>query len=43
MSIGIVGYGLFGKALARLFGYDASTTDVRIYDKFLEGMNTAQC
>lgn len=43
MAIGIIGYGVVGKALATLFGYDAGTTDVRIYDKFLEGMNTAQC
>ena len=43
MAIGIIGYGVVGKALATLFGYDAGTTDIRIYDKFLEGMNTAQC
>jgi len=42
MTIGIVGYGVVGKALARLFGYEAGNPDVRIYDKLLAGMNDAQ-
>ena len=43
MAIGIVGYGVVGKALAKLFGYESESVDVRVYDKFLEGMNSAQC
>ena len=43
MAIGIVGYGVVGKALATLFGYEAESADVRLYDKFLDGMNSAQC
>jgi UDPglucose 6-dehydrogenase len=43
MAIGIVGYGVVGKALATFFGYEAEAADVRVYDKFLEGMNSAQC
>jgi UDPglucose 6-dehydrogenase len=42
MSIGIVGYGVVGKALARLFGHEAEGADVRVYDKFLAGMNSAE-
>jgi UDPglucose 6-dehydrogenase len=39
MSIGIVGYGVVGKALAKLFSSETRKTDVRIYDKYLAGMN----
>lgn len=39
MTIGIVGYGVAGKALARLFGYETGNPDLRIYDKRLAGMN----
>jgi UDPglucose 6-dehydrogenase len=39
MTIGIVGYGVVGKALARLFGFEAGNPDLRIYDKYLAGMN----
>ena len=39
MTIGIVGYGVVGKALARLFGYEAGNPDLCIYDKYLAGMN----
>lgn len=38
MNIGIVGYGVVGKALAGLFGYEAGNPDVHIYDKLLPGM-----
>jgi UDPglucose 6-dehydrogenase len=43
MAIGIVGYGVVGKALAKLFGHDVETAGVRVYDKFLDGMNSEQC
>ncbi len=42
MAIGIVGYGVVGKALARVFGHEAGDADVRVYDKYLGGMNGAQ-
>ncbi len=42
MTIGIVGYGVVGRALARLFGYEAGNPDVRVYDKFVAGMNDAK-
>lgn len=42
MNIGIVGYGVVGKALARLFGYEAGNPDLHIYDKLLPGMNDAR-
>jgi UDPglucose 6-dehydrogenase len=41
MKIGIVGYGVVGKALARLFGYEMGKPDVVVYDKRLLGMNDA--
>lgn len=40
MTNGIVGYGVVGKALARLFGAEAGNSGVCIYDKFLAGFNT---
>ena len=39
MNIGIVGYGVVGRALARLFGYEAGNPDLHIYDHLLPGMN----
>jgi UDPglucose 6-dehydrogenase len=40
MKLGIVGYGVVGKALAKVFHYDAGNSDVVIYDKFVKGMNS---
>jgi len=40
MKLGIVGYGVVGKALAKVFRYDSGNRDLVIYDKFLKGMNT---
>lgn len=42
MKIGIVGYGVVGKALGTLFGAEAGNPDLRIYDKGLTGMNDPQ-
>lgn len=42
MIIGIVGYGVVGRALAKLFGYEAGNREVRVYDKFAAGMNDAR-
>jgi len=39
-TIGIVGYGVVGKALGKLFGYESGNPDLRIYDKHLADMNT---
>jgi UDPglucose 6-dehydrogenase len=39
MKIGIVGYGVVGKALGRLFGYEAGKAGVEVYDKHLAGFN----
>ena len=39
MSIGIVGYGVVGKSLAKLFGYEPGKPEVCVYDKLLPGMN----
>jgi UDPglucose 6-dehydrogenase len=39
MKLGIVGYGVVGKALAKVFHYDAGNSDLVIYDKFVKGMN----
>jgi UDPglucose 6-dehydrogenase len=39
MKLGIVGYGVVGKALAKVFRYDAGNPDVVIYDKYLKRMN----
>jgi UDPglucose 6-dehydrogenase len=41
MKIGIVGYGVVGKALGRLFGYEAGKAGVEVYDKHLPGLNDA--
>ncbi len=40
MKLGIVGYGVVGKALARVFRYEAGNADLVIYDKFIPGMNS---
>lgn len=40
MKLGIVGYGVVGKALAQVFRYNAGNPDLVIYDKFVKGMNT---
>jgi len=40
VKLGIVGYGIVGKALAHVFRYDAGNADLVIYDKFLKGMNS---
>ena len=40
MKLGIVGYGVVGKALARVFRYEAGNPDLVIYDKFVRGMNS---
>jgi UDPglucose 6-dehydrogenase len=42
MKLGIVGYGVVGKALAKVFGYESGNPDLVIYDKFLKGVNTAK-
>lgn len=41
MKIGIVGYGVVGKALAKLFGYEPGSSSVEVYDKGLAGINGA--
>jgi UDPglucose 6-dehydrogenase len=40
MKLGIVGYGVVGKALAKVFHYDTGNSDLVIYDKFVKGMNS---
>ncbi len=42
MNLGIVGYGVVGKALAKVFGYETGNPSLTIYDKGLPGMNDAQ-
>lgn len=39
MTIGIIGYGVVGRALAKVFGYEPGNPQVRIYDKLLKGLN----
>jgi len=39
MDIGIVGYGVVGKALGSLFGYEAGNGEVHVYDKWVQGLN----
>ena len=41
MKIGIVGYGVVGRALSKLFGGEDGKEEVRVYDKFVRGLNTA--
>jgi UDPglucose 6-dehydrogenase len=40
MKLGIVGYGIVGKALAHVFRYEGGNPDLLIYDKFVKGMNS---
>jgi UDPglucose 6-dehydrogenase len=40
MRLGIVGYGFVGKALAKVFQYEAGNSELVIYDKFVKGMNS---
>ena len=40
MKLGIVGYGVVGRALARVLQYEAGNSDLVIYDKFIKGMNS---
>ncbi len=42
MTIGIVGYGVVGRALGKLFGYSAENPAVGVYDKGLAGLNDAR-
>lgn len=42
MTIGIVGYGVVGKALAKTFEGESSDQDLRIYDKGLAGFSDAK-
>jgi len=39
MKLGIVGYGVVGKALAKVFRSASGNSDLVIYDKFVKGMN----
>lgn len=39
MKLGIVGYGVVGRALAKVFRYESGNSDLVIYDKFVKGMN----
>jgi len=41
MKLGIVGYGVVGKALAKVFRHGAENSDLVIYDKFVKGMNSS--
>ncbi len=40
MTLGIIGYGVVGKALAQVFRYDTGNADLVIYDKYVKGMNS---
>src|SRR5574337_1185158 len=40
MKLGMVGFGVVGKALAKVFRYEAGNSSLVIYDKFVRGMNT---
>jgi len=42
MTVGIVGYGVVGRALARLFGYAPGCADVCVYDKFQPKLASAR-
>jgi UDPglucose 6-dehydrogenase len=41
MKVGIVGYGVVGKALAKLFGYEAGS-DTCVYDKYARRLSDAK-
>lgn len=40
MKLGIVGYGVVGKALAHVFRYEAGNPALVVYDKYAKGMNS---
>ncbi|TAM84003.1 MAG: hypothetical protein EPN47_04135 [Acidobacteria bacterium] len=40
MKLGIVGFGVVGKALAKVFRFERGNSNLVIYDKFVRGMNT---
>jgi len=42
MKLGIVGFGVVGRALAKVFMYEDGNPDLVIFDKFIKGMNTAR-
>ena len=42
MKLGIVGFGVVGRALAKVFKYEDGNPDLVIFDKFIKGMNTAR-
>ncbi len=42
MTIGIIGYGVVGRALAKVFGHEAGNPHVRLYDIWLKGLNSAR-
>src|SRR5579862_2097559 len=42
MTIGIVGYGVVGKALAKVFGYQSSDKNIWIYDKGLSEFSSSK-
>lgn len=42
MKLGIVGYGVVGKALAKVFRHDDGPSDLVIYDKYVKGMNSSR-
>lgn len=42
MKLGIVGFGVVGRALAKVFTYEDRKPDLVIFDKFIKGMNTAR-
>jgi UDPglucose 6-dehydrogenase len=41
MKIGIVGYGVVGRALSKSFGTEDGTAGVQVYDKYARGLHTA--
>lgn len=42
MKVGIVGFGVVGRALAQVFRYEAGNTDLVIYDKYVKGMSSSR-
>ncbi len=42
MKLGIIGYGVVGRALAQVLRYDPGNSDLVIYDKFIKGMNSSK-
>ncbi len=43
MKLGIVGYGVVGKALDRVFNYDPSSEEVSVYDSGIPGKDAPAC